>query len=503
MFGEHTGPVHRVAVAPDHRFFITGSDDGSVRIWDCTRLERNLAQRSRQVYKHAPDVRVTSLCFLRNTHCFATTGSDGSLHVVKVDVIETTQGTVKYGKLRVLRTWQLPTEDSHVTWSEHYKTEDQSIMMLTTNTSQVYALDLKTMETLYVLDNPVQHGTPTCFCLDSQKHMLLLGTSHGVLELWDLRFRLRLRSWGFSGRSAINRILLHPSCLPHQTDERNQHEPVPFTVCIAGATNTSDITFWNLNKATCDLAFHSTNVDQPAQAASIGRSTASRTFTLHRFDTLLSSALSDQSATSTADALPSHVRALALGSPLHISDANDPAATTKKSDAYLISAGPDRRIRYWNLANPAKSRIVSGLAPDELQPQFVAVEPTTMTSAKVWEERRRFPQNNNDEAVPTKQLSSRIINTQTTPVAEVPVGNDGQRRANVGGRRAGETSVPAVQRADSTRPSGKVDKTKAISEHQQMLLRNHLDAILDVAVVEWPVRMVVSVDRSGMVYVFS
>jgi len=502
MFGEHTGPVRRVAVAPDHRFFITGSDDGSVRIWDCTRLERNLAQRSRQVYKHEPDVTVTSLCFLEKTHCFATTGSDGSLYIVKVDVIETTQGTVKYGKLRVLRTWQLPTKDSYVTWSEHYKTEDQSIMMLTTNTSKVYALDLKTMEILYVLDNPVEHGIPTCFCLDNQKHLLLLGTSHGVLDLWDLRFRLRLRSWGFPGKSAINRILLHPSCLAHQPDERNQHELVPFTVCIAGGTDTSDITFWNLNKATCDLAFYSTNVDQGAGATSIGRSTASRTFALHRIDTLPSSAPSDQSATSTAEAPSSDVRALALGLPLHISDANNPAATTKKSDAYLISAGPDRRIRYWNLTNPAKSRIVSGLAPDELQPQFIAVEPTTMASAKVWEEKRRFPQTDNDEAAPAKQLSSRIINTHSTPVAEVSGGNDGQRRANVGGRRAGETSVLVVQRTDTSR-TGKVDKTKAISEHQQMLLRNHLDAILDMAVVEWPVRMVVSVDRSGMVYVFS
>jgi len=505
MFGEHTGPVRRIVVAPDHAFFITGSDDGSVRVWDCMRLERNLAQRSRQVYKLAPDVRVTSVCFLEKSHCFAASGSDGSLHVVKVEVIETTQGTVRYGKLKVLRTWQLPKLDSHVTWCEHFNTEDQSILILVTNTSQVYALDVKTMGILYVLDNPVQHGILTCFCLDSQKHMLLLGTSHGVLDLWDLRFRLRLRSWSFPGKSAINRVVLHPSCHAQQPDDQNQHEPPTITICVAGGTNTSDITFWNLNKATCDLAFHSANVEQAAAGPSIGRSAASRTFTLDRLDNLSPAALSSQSAsvtiTSTTDSPVSDIRVITLGVSLRTPDPTNPTNTTKKSDAYLISAGPDRRVRYWNLANPAKSRIVSGLAPGELQPQFTAIEPTTMTSAKVWEEKRRFPVADDGLAAP-RQLSSRIINTQTTPVAESVVSNEGQRRANVGARRSGEASVPTVQRTDTSRTS-KGDKTKAISEHQQMLLRNHLDAILDVAVVEWPVRMVVSGDRSGMVYVFS
>ena len=183
-----------------------------------------------------------------------------------------------------------------------------------------------------------------------------------------------------------------------------------------------------------------------------------------------------------------------------MNDTSNPTNSTKKSDAYLISAGPDRRIRYWNLTNPAKSRVVSGLDPNEVQPQFVAIEPTTMTSAKVWEEKRRWQ--SNEDGTSTQQSSSRTINPQATPIAEANLSNEGQRRANVGARRSGDASVATVQKTTATR-AGKQDKTKAISEQQQMLLRNHLDSVLDVAVVEWPVRMVVSVDRSGMIYVFS
>ena len=44
LLSEHTAPINRVAVAPDHRFFVTGSDDGTVRVWDAGRLERNVSQ---------------------------------------------------------------------------------------------------------------------------------------------------------------------------------------------------------------------------------------------------------------------------------------------------------------------------------------------------------------------------------------------------------------------------------------------------------------------------
>jgi phosphoinositide-3-kinase regulatory subunit 4 len=41
-----------------------------------------------------------------------------------------------------------------------------------------------------------------------------------------------------------------------------------------------------------------------------------------------------------------------------------------------------------------------------------------------------------------------------------------------------------------------------ISLQQQQLLRSHLDAVVDVALLESPYGMTVSVDRSGVVFVF-
>jgi len=512
MFGEHQGAVRRVAVSPDHRFFITGSDDGTVRIWDCSRLERNLAHRSKQVYKHGNGVKITSLCFVENTHCFVSTADDGSVHVIRVEVNETAQGSLKYGALRTIRVWQLPDKDTHVVWCEHYKSDGQSIIMLATSTSQIYAVDLNTMTIVYVLDNPVHHGTPTCFCLDSRRHWLLVGTTNGILDLWDLRFQVRLRSWGFRGASPVKRILLHPLVRTTRASQQAQQGPQPTLLCMAGGTGTSDITIWNLDKATCDLALYSSpvGVETTPPASSMAQSTpqirspVNQTFTLEDIDAMSPATFHKRMSVSTMSATPStavDVCALAVGHPLLISDSIDPPNTTRKSDPYLISAGPDRRIRHWNLSSPAKSKVVSGLAVDEVQPQFVAIEPTSMSAATLWAERRKWKPVENVDGSVARTNSSSVL---PSAPSEGAYGGE-QRKANVGSRRSegsGSRQQAVVANGEQAKQAKKI-VTPAITEHQQQLLRTHLDAILDVAILEWPMRMVVSVDRSGMVYVFA
>ncbi|CCX33476.1 Similar to Putative serine/threonine-protein kinase VPS15; acc. no. Q9UVG6 [Pyronema omphalodes CBS 100304] len=170
-FGEHSEAINRVVCAPDHNFFVTASDDGTVKIWDSTRLEKNVAFRARQTYKHGNKVK--ALCFIENTRCFASAAVDGSIHVVKVDF---QTAAAKYGKLRVMREYQLPNPNEYAVWMEHFKSESNSILLIATNISNIHALDLRTMKILYTLKNPVHHGTPTCFCLDRRHNWLILGT---------------------------------------------------------------------------------------------------------------------------------------------------------------------------------------------------------------------------------------------------------------------------------------------------------------------------------------
>jgi len=128
QFAEHTGPINRILVAPDHAFFITASDDGSVKVWDATRLEKNVATKSRQTHKHQTGAKIKCLCFIENTHCFVSAATDGSINVVRVD-IGITGGVVKFGKLKILREYQLNDGECAV-WIEHYKLGTLTVMIL-------------------------------------------------------------------------------------------------------------------------------------------------------------------------------------------------------------------------------------------------------------------------------------------------------------------------------------------------------------------------------------
>jgi len=118
----HSGPVNAIVVAPDHSFFVTCSDDKTVKVWDTARLERNVTSKPRQTYSqhHA---RVTSVCMLEATHCFASAGEDGSLHVVRVHV--SLAGSLpKYSKLEVVREHRVDLVGEYITCLSHYNTGD-------------------------------------------------------------------------------------------------------------------------------------------------------------------------------------------------------------------------------------------------------------------------------------------------------------------------------------------------------------------------------------------
>ena len=125
----------------------------------------------------------------------------------------------------------------------------------------------------------------------------------------------------------------------------------------------------------------------------------------------------------------------------------------------FLTAGPDWKIRYWDTYKPEASMIVSGLEADEVKPQFTVSHPSV----------------------------------ETTVVTEL---SSAQPQAAVAGRES-KTSSSA-----SKKPAPKSSRSGLISQQQQQLLKSHLDRIMDVALVEQPYGMVISADRSGVIYMF-
>lgn len=539
MFTEHTGPITSVLVSPDHLFFITGSDDGTVKVWDTGRLERNIAHHSRQTFRHSTGERVTGLCFIENTHCFVSTASDGSVKVVKVDCSIPSQGSTKYGKLTVLRQWRIPRtrqdfspqSDGSVASSAsetqpiamcigQYRSDPYSLLHIATDDSLVHALDLRTMKLIYTLENPVQHGTPRTFCLGRNKygahHWLLLGTSYGVCDLWDLRFRLRLRSFAFPGSAPIERITLHPN----RGSSKSR-------VIIAGGTGRGDVTVWDLEKLACKEVYRTSaagrayaaedddnntsdfhrldaesrkrsskkpNAAAAAAAAANAVAPSLKPYTPWYPDNTSASDLGsrleeanrrnyrrnakpDSSSNKNGDGTPdppalaesdtSHahqIRALVAcsrsisSSSISVHNGTLGTERSQNQQHYLITAGGgphDVKIRYWDMHRIENSCIVNGL-----------IKP--VTGSKELDEPK---QPTYGHIGPIGRAADCIVYEEH----EVP---EESKSRGIGGRNL-------------------------LNEHQQRMLKSHLDTVLDVAVIERPCWMVVSVDRGGTIFVFS
>jgi phosphoinositide-3-kinase regulatory subunit 4 len=132
--------------------------------------------------------------------------------------------------------------------------------------------------------------------------------------------------------------------------------------------------------------------------------------------------------------------------------------------AFIVTGGSDKKLRFWDLSRVENSCVYSGLGADESRPTFTASHPTsTMT-------------------LNTEKVSQRSTKANNATSATAPARDSGRSNNTSSGRAQPRSTVISVQ--------------------QQQLLRSHLDSIMDVAVLEVPYGMSVSVDRLGVIFVF-
>ncbi len=513
LFNEHTAAVNCVVPSPDHAFFATSSDDGTCKIWDTTRLEKNVTPRSRQTYKHGAGAKVTALSFVENTHAFISAADDGSVHIVNVDYKKVDGGeSTRYGKLSLMRAYQIPqSEDTESAARKgetaerapeygvcihHYRTSNsQSVLLLLTSKCRLIAVDLKTMRMLYTMTNTLAHGTPTTFVIDKKHNWLLMGSSHGILDLWDLRFRLRIRSWGLKGGHRIQKLCLHPS-----------KGKGKWVVVAAGP----EISVWDIEKAICKEVYRPESASHQASSSEALSARAATITSTKPYEPWFPD---DEPPEKLLSRFADRVSEIgAITDPAQVSSSSDPHGGSKSSrsppgDAitalcvgydnihnpsspqdpvkapFIISGGSDRRLRFWDLTRPGYSSVISGIqasADDGFatpKPRYDVTHPggqITLVS----------------ESLPSPSTSAAVGGGQTsTP-----------RRG--GGSKARDASSGSPGGHSSASVGNKPPRSTIISKQQQMLLRNHLDGITDCCVLVKPYGLVVSVDRGGGVYVF-
>ncbi|KAG4305361.1 hypothetical protein PORY_001531 [Pneumocystis oryctolagi] len=351
-FFEHSKGINRVIVSPDNVFFATASDDGTVKIWDTSRLEKNVSNKSRLTYRHSTVAKVVSICFISNTYCIASGASDGSLHIIKVECINGIDAFPKYKCVKILRKYEIG-KDEYAVWMEHFETDNESILMVATSLSRVIALDVRTMKELYSLLNPPCHGTPTCFCIDQQKAWLLLAGTHGILDLWDLRFRIKLKSWGLPGASKIHRVSLHPT------------RGCGKWVCVAGGCGQNEITVWDIEKTQCREIY------RIIRGSDSGKDYEAWKIDDENSEGILGRYVSNIDEIDFNDEIHGYSKDICAMS-VNICDIPNSIVSDTKNHGFIVFSGADQKIRFWSLDQnkTEKGFIISGLEPEEEMPTY-------------------------------------------------------------------------------------------------------------------------------------
>lgn len=416
----HSESVTGIAVSPDHMFFVTASDDKTVKVWDTARLERNVTSKPRHTYgqHHA---RVKCVCIIEGVHCFASAADDGSLHVVRVHISQSA-ALPKYTKLQVIREHRVDTPGEYITCMAHYNTGNvhssqpsympaQLIVSSDTASNLIYAtthsvitlLDLRTMQVLQTMDNPRHYGPITCLCVDRKRSWIVVGTSTGVLTLWDRRFGLLLKSWHVGVASTGRSVRIH-QCVVHPSKGRGKW----VMVSVEASRRATDRSFtnlvevWDIEKSALMETFITRigNASEPvpepyeltgvdadtspsAAIAALVRSRQPGTDHSERGPRLSSPRISSRSTSSQDEFLPTpapDVRALVVGldfgghSNIHRSetsmgtDSNNVTRSTGRG--FMVSGSEDRKIRLWDLNKLERTTVLSGLETEMEKPSY-------------------------------------------------------------------------------------------------------------------------------------
>ncbi|BGP14610.1 Serine/threonine-protein kinase [Rhodosporidiobolus nylandii] len=488
---EHTGAITSIQVSPDQLFFATGSEDGTVKIWDAMRLEKNVTSRARQTIQQGG--KITAVCILEHSHCVASASTNGTVWVHRVDVSLSGQ-MPRYSKPYVVRQYSVDDMDGYATCLASFNTDTTVNLVLGTSLSSITVLDLRTMRSLHAFDNPHHFGPITALCVDRKHLWLVAATATGVITLWDLRFGLLLRSWSV-GAKRVHQLALHPTKgkgrwivvamepedPPAEAKSRRHQQGTTVAEVwdIDQGVKVEEFRIVSSQQAASSSAAHTNrmNIFAGAEDLSLPVMQEATLDPAAAIEALLAASTAPPAATkppspSSAASRPvvkPSVHAILLGSnygsqastrpaPAHLAGPETGEGKDAKRDGgFFLTGGEDRKLRFWDLDKASRSAIVSGLDVDEEVPSFSTHSSTIC---------------------PTLYLES--------PPPTAPA----------------SSSSSSSQSSRSARPSSRVHRSTLIANSQQQMLRAHQDAITALAVIDLPFRCVVSGDRSGVVKVF-
>jgi phosphoinositide-3-kinase regulatory subunit 4 len=353
---EHRGTVTSIAVDREEAFFVTGSEDGSCKIWDTRRLEHDVSFQSRLTYE-SQGGKITSVVSTSDSHIVS--GSDnGTVHAWRVEYT-TSESTKTPGGKRVPKQYKNATDVRHVNKSEGAVNAVTALgehVACYITQRAVYGWDYRAPRDAFRLTLNAKHGVASSLALDPSgiASWLIIGTASGTINLLDLRFQTCVQEWNHPCRgSGIDAMAVSTSS--HGSSGTSSR---PLVWCAAGH---DEVALWDVADGGCRrilrvLRGQGAALDAAAKAPPGAMEANGRLRIVPRSQstyinssTLMSSAYGNFSQDLRADELLS-------------TSSRSPGARALLAlpNGSLISGSTDSCIRVWHPGDASKSRVLSG-----------------------------------------------------------------------------------------------------------------------------------------------
>jgi WD40 repeat protein len=370
----HSAPVVRLAVSHDQRFFVSGSHDGTCRVWEAEKAEKsNGVLESSLTYSivsqklDARPPRVNDLVMIEGSHSVASGSSDGSVHVWRVDLVSSTSpgnGQSNRDMRRVAgssRIKMLNQMEGEILAVNQYNTPGASILMYATQQGRVHSWDLRSAKEPFCLENLQDTGYITSMAISGDRHWAVVGTNRGTIALWDLRFQHLMKLWHHSRSSSIDRLATSFVPPPQSWVGKgyNQSDARPY---IFAASGPNECAMFDVLSGHCSECFRSVEYGSrmpSVRVEGVPNLTEIPLSASERRKSLLSGG-----SKMLKDAVTSSFRSVKCM-----------VGSTGASDcSFLITGGSDCRVRFWDFSMPSRCYVSSGSDPVQPRPSFERID---------------------------------------------------------------------------------------------------------------------------------
>ena len=229
-------------------FIVSGTLQGTISVFSMNSILSGHAYEPETFLNL--DSTLTSLVMLKHFDTFIATTSDGFIRLFRIyqnDDLHDREQSVVIKNIRKYNINAKSNKEPHQEEMEEHAiqiqeciNEDNATVFFLTNHSRVISLDIRKMDGIQYIDFPVSHGGITSFCVSKENCVLIVGTSKGIINVWDIRLKTLVNSWAFDDHKMIKEIHLMPSIGKN-------------AIIVVGGSSEGAISLWNYAKIQCRI----------------------------------------------------------------------------------------------------------------------------------------------------------------------------------------------------------------------------------------------------------